>query len=617
MFIKHKKKIIVGVIGLAIICIVLALVNFTYALFSTDVYGTNTNAYTTGMLSIEASSKSDNVSLSSALPMTDEEGLSTNPYVFTIKNVGNLDYLFDIKLLSTGDSSTSFSAQYIKLQIDDGEVTTLSALTNGEIRSDVTLRAGESIDVSIRVWLSIDTPNSEIGKSFNSKIVTDGQAVYTSSNNEFTGPTLLTDFVYVLGSETSVVDVLTLDGVDVRFPSIELDSNEVLLVDYVGTSTDVNIPDTYTVDGITYNVTILSCNQYVKYSSITYNYESIYTGVFYGNDYIESVFFGDNVKFLYGSYDEEGISFGYEPSYAENSADHLFYNCTNLRSVNIIPGSVTNMSYTFYGCTSLVNAPEIPNSVTNMYSTFYGCTSLVYVPEIPSTVTNMSYTFNGCISLVNAPVLPTSVTSMSGTFKGCSSLVTAPEIPGSVTSMQYTFYGCTSLVNAPEIPTSVTNMNYTFSGCTSLVNAPVLPTSVTSMYETFKECTSLVNAPEIPSSVTDMYGTFQGCTSLVNAPEIPSSVTNMNYTFTGCTSLVNAPVIPASVSYIAYTFSDCINLTGTVRINSSKISNYHYIFHNTSKAIIVEVPAGSTTYTKISALTTSNGMPSNVTLITY
>lgn len=182
---KYKKPIICGIVVLAIVLIISALSNSTYALFSSDSYGANTNLYSTGMLAIETKSKSENILLTNALPITDEEGLQSNPYVFTIKNVGNLDYLFDVKLLSVGSSNTLFSSNYIKLQIDDGDVTTLSALTNGVIKSNITLLAGETIDISIRVWLSIDTPNSEIGKSFNSKIVTDGQAVYTESNNQY------------------------------------------------------------------------------------------------------------------------------------------------------------------------------------------------------------------------------------------------------------------------------------------------------------------------------------------------------------------------------------------------------------------------------------------------
>ena len=188
MMSRNKKiTIVVLVVGL-----VISLWNAsTYALFSSDVYNANYDSYSTGLLSITAKSKSENVSLTNALPISDDEGKQSTPYVFTIKNEGNLDYQFDVKLLST--SSNTFSPQYIKLQIDDGDVTTLSSV-NSVIKDDITLLAGESVDISIRIWLSIDTPNTEIGKSFESQIVIDGQAVYTESNNNIVTP--LTDFIY-------------------------------------------------------------------------------------------------------------------------------------------------------------------------------------------------------------------------------------------------------------------------------------------------------------------------------------------------------------------------------------------------------------------------------------
>ena len=47
--------------------------------------------------------------------MSDDDGLQTTPYVFTIKNNGNVDYKFNIKLLSTGENT--FSPEYIKLKM--------------------------------------------------------------------------------------------------------------------------------------------------------------------------------------------------------------------------------------------------------------------------------------------------------------------------------------------------------------------------------------------------------------------------------------------------------------------------------------------------------------------
>lgn len=189
-FIKNKKKIIIVVAAIAVSLIGFSLLNSTYSLFYHEEISKNTEGYSTGTLSITASSKGSTISLSDALPVEDSVGSTSTPYTFTITNTGNLNYKFNIKLLSTGSSSTTIGSQYIKLKVDDGSVTTLSSLSNGIIKKDVTLAAGDSIDISVRVWLSISTPNSQIGKTFNSKIVIDGQAVYTKQQSTAANDTL-------------------------------------------------------------------------------------------------------------------------------------------------------------------------------------------------------------------------------------------------------------------------------------------------------------------------------------------------------------------------------------------------------------------------------------------
>lgn len=186
VFMKNKKKIIIVVAAIAVSLIGFSLLNSTYSLFYHEETSKNTEGYTTGTLSITASSKGSTISLSDALPVEDSVGSTSTPYTFTITNTGNLNYKFNIKLLSTGSSSTTIDSQYIKLKVDDGSIATLSSLSNGIIKKDVTLAAGKSIDISVRVWLSISTPNSQIGKTFNSKIVIDGQAVYTKNLSKAT-----------------------------------------------------------------------------------------------------------------------------------------------------------------------------------------------------------------------------------------------------------------------------------------------------------------------------------------------------------------------------------------------------------------------------------------------
>lgn len=464
---KKKNIIKISAIVFSIILVIVAITTTTQSYFNKDNYAKNPTEYQTGLLSIEAVSKSNNISLSNALPMSDTEGEQTDPYVFTIRNNGNVDYKFNVKLLSTSDNT--FSPEYIKIKIDDEEVKTLSSLTDSIIKKDIILPAGETIDITLRVWLSSDTKNTEIGKTFNSKIVIDGQSIYTSTNTDVDTP--LKDFTYFLGSEYSEVDTINYyneeddNYYDISITPIPLESNEILLMKYNGTNKNVTIPDTYTIDDTTYNVKVVSSLSFVD-DDVGVDDE---TGIFLYNKNIESVYFGSNVKFISNNYGE----------YLDNSMLCLFYYCTSLINVPTIPSGVTDMSNTFSGCTSLVDAPAIPSGVTNMHSTFFGCTSLMA-------------------------------------------------------------------------------------------------------------------APTIPSGVTNMHATFYGCTSLVTAPEIPSSVI-----------------------YISSTFRNCTNLTGIVRINSSNVSNVTDIFTGTTKSITVQVPSGSTTYTKMNALTTTNGKPSNVTLTTY
>ena len=185
---KKKNIIKISIIAFSVLIVLVLAITTTQSYFNKDNYANNPTEYQTGLLSIEASSKSNNISLSNTLPMSDTEGEQTEPYVFTIKNNGNVDYKFNIKLLSTNDNT--FSPEYIKVKVDDDGIRTLSSLTDSIIKEDVILPAGETVDITLRVWLSSDTKNTQIGKTFNSKIVIDGQSVYTSTNQEIQTYTL-------------------------------------------------------------------------------------------------------------------------------------------------------------------------------------------------------------------------------------------------------------------------------------------------------------------------------------------------------------------------------------------------------------------------------------------
>lgn len=190
-----KKKIILLILSISIAIIV--LVGTTYAvLFKT--YKTGQQTYTTGILEISSEVTNESLTLTNSFPISDENALKLTPYTFKIKNTGNLTYKFDVKLLSN-TSENQISSNYIKVKVYDDEISTLASLTDGIILSEQTLNPGYSIDVILWVWLDEYTPNTELGKQFNGKIATEGQAIYTI--DDYAG-----ELVYNMVKDHSVMD---------------------------------------------------------------------------------------------------------------------------------------------------------------------------------------------------------------------------------------------------------------------------------------------------------------------------------------------------------------------------------------------------------------------------
>ena len=302
---------------------------------------------------------------------------------------------------------------------------------------------------------------------------------------------------------------------------------------------------------------------------------------------------------------EKRYSIGFRSPYVEEvvlpttitSLDYsAFYNCTNLRKVNIpnsvtsiggyafagtaitsitIPDSITSIGYAAFQRTGLTSA-TIPDSITIINEeTFSGCTDLTSV-IIPNTVTKISYAaFSNCSGLTNITI-PNSVTIIENyAFSNCYRL-TSIAIVESVTSIgNYAFYRCSGLTSIrvdenntvydsrdncnavikkdtnklvfgcknTTIPNSVTSIaNSAFDGCTGLTSVTI-PDSVTEIGESaFRECIGLTSVT-IPNSVTKIGRmAFYECVGLTNIT-IPNSVTDIdNEAFCKCTELANIVV---------------------------------------------------------------------------
>ena len=170
-FIEAKKNYIMA---LAIFFVIVSLSGTTYSLFiKSDT--TNTFNYNTGILDLQFT-EDEQITLESAFPKYDSEGVKQTPYTLTVKNTGSLTYQFDLKMLSS-DSDNVIDNKYIKVKVNDELPHTLFA-TNNVIASNIIIYPGQELTFKIYIWLDIDTPNNELGKKFIARVVSSGSAIY-------------------------------------------------------------------------------------------------------------------------------------------------------------------------------------------------------------------------------------------------------------------------------------------------------------------------------------------------------------------------------------------------------------------------------------------------------
>jgi hypothetical protein len=219
----------------------------------------------------------------------------------------------------------------------------------------------------------------------------------------------------------------------------------------------------------------------------------------------------------------------------DSSDNTVFYNRTNITSVQI-PNSVTSIEHSvFRGCSNLTGITLPSNLKFISAGVFWDCTSLTGI-TIPASVTDLGKIHPSVMYL--------------GAFYGCTSLTSVTFAPGSQLKIIGDMAFAGTSVTSITIPSGVTSIGSgAFSNCVSLTSITI-PSGVTSIgNQTFYRCDSLTNIT-IPESVTSIGNwAFEGCTSLTSIT-IPSGVTSIgSFAFVDCTN-VNSMIIPSSVTFI-------------------------------------------------------------------
>ncbi len=314
------------------------------------------------------------------------------------------------------------------------------------------------------------------------------------------------------------------------------------------------------------------------------------TGVVYAE---ESGTMGDNITWVL---DDNGVlTFtgegampgpGWNPPWTEENVkkavvsegitevgDNMFYECSNMESLELADSVTTLSNGGFLKCTSLKTIYVGKNFDYDIYFNGANALEAIYIDEENEKFTSVDgvvYSKDGT-ELIRYPQAksgiytpPETVTKIGGAaFSDCVNLTGVVITSGIVEIGTNAFYGCTGLTEV-NIPDNVKIGEYLFYDCKNLKKA-TLPSGITELpMGTFEGCPSLEEF-DIPEGVTIIpQGCFSGCAALKNVT-IPSSVKEIRINaFSGCSSLEQIE-IPESVELIySYAFSGCKALKSIV-----------------------------------------------------
>ncbi|MBO7740885.1 MAG: leucine-rich repeat domain-containing protein, partial [Clostridia bacterium] len=337
---------------------------------------------------------------------------------------------------------------------------------------------------------------------------------------------LLNATIYVDGGDTLLKEAsgeepgieAPAEGMDEYGFCYERVGDEYTLVSYVGTETQLIIPDSFSGLPI----------------------QSIAMGAFQDNTALEGILIPASVRFIVAEAFQGCTSLSVL-QFAEGSelvtiGSDAFQNCDSLVSVILPEGLLEIGSRAFNSCDRLEEI-YLPTTLESI-----GTAAFAYSPKLGSVVLHEGLTtlgedaFAGCEGLVSVS-LPEGLTEIGGgAFAGCV-LLESITIPASVTTLgDWMFQSCSSLVSL-----AVEDGNEHYAGVGNCIIAKEsgallygcqnsqIPTdgSVTSInWYAFFECTALESIT-IPEGVTfiDLYA-FEKCTNL-RTVYLPSTLTGI------------------------------------------------------------------------------------------
>ena len=170
---EHKEINILPLIILVVI--IIFLIGGTYAWLTLKISDTKTNTLTAGTLKLTLDDvTSEGIKIEKAVPMSDEKGMTTSEYTFTLENTGTIKTNYKIYLddIATSKDNSRMPDSKIKYQlIKNGEETValLSSLQE-RILDTGTMEKEEHNTYTLRVWIDSAAGNEIMGTVFSTKL---------------------------------------------------------------------------------------------------------------------------------------------------------------------------------------------------------------------------------------------------------------------------------------------------------------------------------------------------------------------------------------------------------------------------------------------------------------
>ena len=205
---KNKKIIILIIL---ILISILTLIGSSYALLS--------KTFTSKKLSVEVGTlkvdftEGNAITMDNAMPMTDENGMNTTPYTFTITNSGTIDSYYTIS--NEEDINNTLDTTYLKYKLVsndgyDSGIKRLKDIGTGTYRivDERSLVKNKSTTYKLYLWIASDAGNDIQNKIYKSKII-----VNSTSNKTLdtycldNGFTKLSDCMLVMNNHEATTDI--------------------------------------------------------------------------------------------------------------------------------------------------------------------------------------------------------------------------------------------------------------------------------------------------------------------------------------------------------------------------------------------------------------------------